>query len=85
MKQKSGDVWEKWFSLMTTFHKKTNHVEMSSFQNSYTKFLTKNPKLLFMDAKDKEQGRGKTEKHIETDIWSSIMEYSIYFRTNDTN
>jgi len=39
---------------------------MSSFQNSYTKCLRKNSQLLFMDAKDKEQGRGKTEKHIET-------------------
>ena len=58
---------------------------MSSFQNSYTKCLRKNSQLLFMDAKDKEQGRGKTEKHIETDIWISIMEYSIYFRTNGTN
>jgi hypothetical protein len=38
-----------------------------------------------MDARDKEQGRGKSEKHIETDIWISIMEYSINFRTNETN
>jgi hypothetical protein len=38
-----------------------------------------------MDVKDKEQGRAKTEKHIEIDIWISIMEYSIYFRTNETN
>jgi len=64
---------------------KTNHVEMSSFQNTYTKCLRNNSKLLFMDAKDKEQGRGKTEKHTDIDIWISIMEYSIYFRTNETN
>jgi len=38
-----------------------------------------------MDAKDKEQGRGKTEKHIETDMWISIMGYNIYFRMNETN
>jgi hypothetical protein len=38
-----------------------------------------------MDAKDKEQGRGITEKHTETDIWISIMEYSIHFRTNEMN
>lgn len=49
------------------------------------KCLRKNSKLLFMDAKDTEQGRGKTETHIETDIWISIMEYSIYFRKNETN
>jgi len=58
---------------------------MSSFQNTYKKHLRKNSKLLFMDAKDKEQGRGKTEKHIETDIWISIMGYNIYFRMNETN
>jgi len=38
-----------------------------------------------MEAKNKEQGKGKTKKHIEIDIWISIMEDSMYFRTNETN
>lgn len=47
---------------------KTNHVDMSNCQNTYKSVSDRKPRLLFVDANDTEQGRGKTQTHIETDI-----------------
>lgn len=59
---------------MTTFHTKLIIQRRQVFKTPIQSVSEKNSKLLFMDAKNKEQGKGKTEKHIEIDIWISIME-----------